>query len=47
MDKFFTLPDADKIEAFEETGTRHSISSAIVEKDFWVSYWKQRSSAFS
>ncbi|MCE2926210.1 MAG: nucleotidyl transferase AbiEii/AbiGii toxin family protein [Rickettsiales bacterium] len=36
MDKFFTLPDADKIEAFDETGTRHSIASAIVEKDFWV-----------
>lgn len=47
MDKFFTLPDADKIEAFEETGTRHSIPSAIVEKDSWVIYWKQRSSAFS
>jgi predicted nucleotidyltransferase component of viral defense system len=42
MDKFFTLPDADKIEAFEETGTRHSIASAIVEKDFWVCWTLKR-----
>lgn len=42
MDKFFTLPDADKIEAFEETGTRHSITSAIVEKDFWVCWTLKR-----
>lgn len=36
MDKFSALPDSDKIEAFEETGARLSIPSAIVEKDFWV-----------
>ena len=42
MDKFFTLPDADKIEALEETGARQAIPSAIVEKDFWVCWTLQR-----
>src|ERR1700679_1987525 len=42
MDKFFTLPDADKREAFEETGIKQAIPSAIVEKDFWVCWTLKR-----
>jgi len=42
MDKFFTLPDADKKEAFEETGIKQAIPSAIVEKDFWVCWTLKR-----
>ena len=42
MDKFFTLPNADKKEAFEETGIRQAIPSVIVEKDFWVCWTLQR-----
>ena len=42
MDKFIVLSDAEKIEAFEETGIKHSLPSAIVEKDFWVCWTLKR-----
>lgn len=36
MDKFITLPDQDRRDAFQETATRRGVLPIIIEKDFWV-----------
>lgn len=36
MDRFLQLSPTDRSQAFEETGVRRGLSSASVEKDFWV-----------
>lgn len=36
MDKFITLAEQDKREAFSEAATRRGVLPIIIEKDFWV-----------
>jgi len=36
MDKFITLTEQDKRDAFGETATRRGVLPIIIEKDFWV-----------
>jgi hypothetical protein len=40
MDKIAGLPDAERLELFQQTSSKLGIPIVMVEKDFWVCYQK-------